>query len=172
LDQALQELVDRRAIEDLMIDYFDRIDALDPFGAAALFTDDSTADLMTGKIYQGPAQIGRALARILLQYQHTSHHISNHRSRIDGDEASATTYVYAFHRFPDESIWHLWARNTDRFARVDGRWLLSERILVPIDADPQWDAIDASWFRSHPGRLDPADVRAALESMYRGANPA
>lgn len=131
LDRDLQRLIDARAIEGLMIEYFDRVDALDPFGAAAVFADDATADLMTGEVYRGRARIGRALARILLQYRHTSHHISNHRSRIDG------------------------------------RWLLTDRVLVAIDADPPWDAVDESRFREHPGRRDPATVQAELDGLYR-----
>ena len=166
MEAELQQLLDRRAIEDLMIEYFDRIDARDPFGAADLFIEDATADLMTGKVYHGRARIGRALAKILVQYRRTSHHISNHRSTIEGDSASALTYVYAFHRFPDDRIWHLWARNIDRFARVDGTWLLTERILVPIDSDPDWDLIDESWYRSHPGRRSADSVRAQLAASY------
>ena len=158
----IQELLDARAIELLMIRYFDRVDALDPMGATQVFAPDATADLMTGKIYQGPEAIGRALSKILVQYRHTSHHISNHHAIIDGDTASALTYFYAFHRFPDERIWHLWARHADQLVKVDGEWRLTERILVPIDSDPPWDAIDSDWYRSHPGRRTHETVRAEL----------
>ena len=65
MEHELQRLVDARAIEDLMIEYFDRVDALDPFGAAACFAEGATADLMTGKVYEGRDRIGRALARKL-----------------------------------------------------------------------------------------------------------
>jgi uncharacterized protein (TIGR02246 family) len=160
----LRELLDAREIETLMIRYFDRIDALDPMGAVEVFAPDATADLMTGRVYEGREAIGRALGRILVQYRHTSHHISNHRAVIDGDEATALTYIYAFHRFPDGRVWHLWARHADRLARVDGEWRLTERILVPIDSDPPWDAIDPSWYRSHPGRRSPDEVRAELSA--------
>lgn len=161
----LQELLDARAIEQVMVKYFDRVDALDPMGAAALFVEDATADLMTGKIYRSSQHIGRALGRILLQYKHTSHHISNHRSTIAGDTATAQTYIYAFHRFPDDSVWHLWARHVDRLAKVDGEWKLTERILVPIDSTPPWELIDGSWYRSHPGRRSHDEVRAELDAM-------
>jgi uncharacterized protein (TIGR02246 family) len=167
VEAELQRLVDERDIENLMIEYFDRVDALDPFGAVAVFADDATADLMTGKVYQGRDRIGRALSRILVQYRHTSHHISNHRARIDGDEATALTYIYAFHRFPDGSVWHLWARHSDRLARIDGRWKLTDRVLIPLDGDPEWDVIDDSWFRSHPGRRSHDETRAELDAFYR-----
>lgn len=158
----VQELIDARAIEQIMIEYFDRIDALDPFGVGDLFAEDATADLMTGKIYAGRTAITRALGKILLQYRHTSHHISNHRATIDGDQASAQTYIYAFHRFPDDSVWHLWARHVDELSRIDGSWKLTSRVLVPIDSTPPWDLIDASWYRTHPGRRSHDDLRAQL----------
>jgi uncharacterized protein (TIGR02246 family) len=166
MDADLQRLIDARDIEHVMIEYFDRIDALDPFGAAAVFAQDATADLMTGKVYDGPDRIGRALSRILVQYSHTSHHISNHRSRIDGDQASALTYIYAFHRFPSGRVWHLWARHADRLERRDGRWMITERVLIPIDASPDWDAIDKGWFRAHPGRRSADLVREELDAAY------
>ncbi len=75
--------------------------------------------------------------------------------------------MYAFHRFPDDSTWHLWARNTDRLRRIDGTWLLTERVLVPIDAQPDWDLIDSAWFRSHPGRQSHDDLRSQLDVAYR-----
>ena len=162
----LQELIDARTIEQTLVRYFDRIDALDPFGAAALFADDATANLMTGKVYEGRASIGRALARILLQYRHTSHHISNHRAEIDGDEAASLTYIYAFHRFPDGRIWHLWCRNTDRFRRVGSEWKITERVLIPIDSDPPWDLIDDDWYMTHPGRKTSDEVAAELDTSY------
>ena len=159
----VQELLDAKAIERIMVEYFDRIDALDPFGVTDLFAEDATADLMTGKVYEGRDRITRALAKILLQYRHTSHHISNHRSTITGDTATAQTYIYAFHRFPDDSIWHLWARHVDELAKIDGEWKLTSRVLVPIDSTPPWDLIDDDWYRSHPGRQAHDALRAQLE---------
>ena len=165
-EELLGLLADERSIRNLMIEYFDRVDALDPFAAASLFAENATADLMTGKRYEGRAQIGRALARILLQFSHTSHHISNHRAEVDGDRATALTYIHAFHRFPDGRTWQLWARHQDRLASIDGRWLLVERVLVPIDADPPWDRVESTLFRPHPGRKSRQEVEAELADAY------
>ncbi len=162
----LQDLVDAHAIEQTVARYFDRIDALDPFGAAEVFAEDATANLMTGKVYEGRASIGRALARILLQYRHTSHHISNHRSQIDGDDATSLTYIYAFHRFHDDRIWHLWCRNFDRYRRIGGVWRITERVLIPIDSDPPWELIDDDWYMPHPGRQSHDELRAQLDASY------
>ena len=118
-DAAVRELVDARAIEHLMVRYFDAVDALDPFAAVEIFTDDIEGDFMTGKVYRGPRAIARALGKILLQYEHTSHHITNHRATITGDTATALTYIYAFHRMrASEDTWHLWARHVDQLVRT------------------------------------------------------
>ena len=162
-ERAIQELVDAREIERLMIHYFDRVDALDPFGAVEIFTEGIEGDFMTGKVYRGPRAIARALGRILLQYRHTSHHITNHNARIDGDRASALTYIYAFHRFPDDSVWHLWARHEDELVKSDGEWKVTKRTLRAVDSQPRWDAIDDAWYYGHPGRRSHEDMRSELD---------
>ena len=163
VDEArLQELIDAREIEGLMIHYFDRVDALDTLGAVEIFTDDIEGDFMTGKIYHGPRAIARALGRILLQYRHTSHHISNHRSVITGDTATAFTYIYAFHRFPDDSTWHLWSRHEDELRRVDGKWKVSKRTLASLDSVPRWEKVSDDWYYGHRGRLTHDEAREKL----------
>ena len=162
-EAAIQELIDARAIEGVMIHYFDRVDALDPFGAADIFTDDAVGDFMTGKLYTGPDKIARALGRILLQYKHTSHHITNHRATITGDTATSLTYIYAFHRFPDDWVWHLWARHEDELVRVDGGWKVAKRTLSAIDSVPRWDLISDDWYYGHPGRVAHDELRAKLD---------
>ena len=159
----LQELLDARDIENLMIEYFDAVDALDPFKAARVFTEDAEGDFMTGKVYVGPVKIARALGRILLQYRHTSHHITNHRAIIEGDTATALTYIYAFHRFPDDWVWHLWARHEDELVRTDQGWRISKRTLRAIDSQPRWDLVDDDWYYGHPGRRPNEDLLAELE---------
>jgi uncharacterized protein (TIGR02246 family) len=166
---ALHELVDARAIEHLMIRYFDAVDALDPFAAVDIFTDDVEGDFMTGKIYRGRSSIARALGRILLQYQHTSHHITNHRATIMGDEATALTYIYAFHRMRDSAdTWHLWARHVDDLVRTDGGWRVRRRVLSAIDSVPRWDKIADDWYYGHPGRRSRHELERQLAER-RGA---
>ena len=153
-DQAnIQLLVDTHEIHGLMCHYFDAVDCLDPFRAVEVFTDDAQGDFMTGKIYVGPKKIARALGRILLQYRHTSHHITNHRSTISGDTATALTYIYAFHRMEETGeLWHLWARHVDTLVRTDKGWKISKRVLSALDSTPEWDKIKREWFYGHPGR--------------------
>lgn len=163
--EVIRELADAREIEGLMVHYFDAVDALDPFRAVEIFTDDIEGDFMTGHPYVGRRAIARGLGKILLQYERTSHHITNHRATITGDTATALTYIYAFHRMRgSDDTWQLWARHVDELVRIDGRWLVSGRVLAAIDSEPRWDKIRDDWYYGHPGRQAHADLEAELRS--------
>ncbi len=163
MDPQLRELVDAREIHGLMCHYFDHVDRLDPFGAATIFTEDAEGDFMTGRRYQGPRAIARALGRILLQYGHTSHHITNHRATIDGDTATSLTYIYAFHRMRDTGdLWHLWARHVDELVRTPDGWRVSRRVLSALDSTPEWEKVRREWYYGHPGRRTHEEMEAQL----------
>ena len=165
---ALDELIAAREIEGLMIHYFEAVDALDPFRAVEIFTEDVEGDFMTGHPYVGREAIARGLGKILIQYERTSHHITNHRATITGDTATALTYIYAFHRMRgSEDTWHLWARHVDDLVRVDGRWLVSRRVLSAIDSVPRWERIDDDWYYGHPGRRSHAEMEDQLRATAR-----
>ena len=123
---------------------------------------------MTGHPYVGREAIARGLGKILIQYERTSHHITNHRATITGDTATALTYIYAFHRMRgSEDTWHLWARHVDDLVRVDGRWLVSRRVLSAIDSVPRWERIDDDWYYGHPGRRSHAEMEDQLRATAR-----
>jgi 4-carboxymuconolactone decarboxylase len=150
-------LEDRHAIEQLFVRYFDRVDANDPEGASMQFAKDLEFEIMIGKRKHGRERFARSLARVLARYERTSHHVSNIRTEFDGpDDAHGLAYVYAYHRMRDTGEpWHLWARMQDRYKRVDGRWLISEHVLLGLDAVPMRDDIPGDWYPGHPGRLAP-----------------
>lgn len=159
----LRELVDAREIEALMVHYFDAVDALDPFRAVEIFTDEVEGDFMTGHPYVGRRAIARALGKILLQYERTSHHITNHRATIDGDRAQALTYIYAFHRMRgSDDTWHLWARHVDELVRTADGWRVSRRVLSAVDSVPRWERVRDDWYYGHPGRRSHAAMEAEL----------
>lgn len=147
---------DVRAIEQVFVDYFDRVDANDPDGAAALFLPDARVEIMTGKVYESSAHFARGLAKVLGQYERTSHHVSNFTITLDGDEARSLAYVYAFHRMrATGDTWHLWGRIDDRMQRTTDGWRIAEHVLYGVDSEPRWDAIAEDWYRGHPGRRAP-----------------
>ena len=152
-DTRVQRLIDERDVEQVFVRYFDRVDAGDPGAASLLFTEDVAAEIMTGKVYRGRDWYRRALARTLAQYERTSHHITNARVEVDGDEALAVLYVYAFHRMAETGEpWHLWARLVDRLRRTPEGWLIWDHRLYGLDGVPDREAVPADFYQGHPGR--------------------
>lgn len=149
-----RELADQRAIEQVFVRYFDRVDADDADGAAALFASDARVEIMTGKVYDGREAFARALGKVLGQYEVTSHHVSNFEVTVDGDHARSTAYVYAYHRLRETGEpWHLFGRIVDELERrSDGNWLVVDHVLYGVDSTPRWEKVDGDWYRGHPGR--------------------
>jgi uncharacterized protein (TIGR02246 family) len=152
MDDSLRELVEARAIEQLMINYIDRIDANDPVGAAACFTEDGVG-VYWGE-YRGRVAIAERLTGILDRFEHTSHHLSNVAATIDGDRAVSQAYVYAFHRWTGTNDFlHYWGRWVDELRKVDGRWLFARREVVGVGSYVAGDAEKERSFPGHPGRI-------------------
>ena len=152
MDKVLQELLDLRDIEQLMARYADRIDANDPEGAAACFTEDGVGKYW-GE-YRGRKEIAERLGKILKLFSTTSHHLSNVSIQLDGDQATAMSYVYAFHRMADTNDpMHYWGRWVDRLVRVEEGWRFAEREVVGIGSIEPDDAGRDREQPGHPGRL-------------------
>ena len=152
MDKTIQELLDLRAIEQLMVRYADRIDANDPEGAAACFAEDGIGHYW-GK-FQGRKAIAARLRKILDRFSATSHHLSNVSIRLDGDRATSMAYVYAFHRMADTNDpMHYWGRWVDRLVRLDEGWRFAEREVVGIGSIEPDDAGRTREQPGHPGRL-------------------
>ena len=136
----------------VLYEYFDCIDRRDPAAAVQNFTEDARAEVMTGKFLEGRDRIGRALGRILAAYARTSHHVTNERVEYDGDTATLSTYVYAYHRLAATgATWHLWARLVDVMVADGDRWLIADHRLTGVDAIPSRREIPDTWYGGHPG---------------------
>jgi ketosteroid isomerase-like protein len=156
MDKAIQELIDLRAIEQLMVRYAERIDANDPEGAAACYAEDGIGNYWA--LFEGRQAIAGILTKILDLFSTTSHHLTNVNINLDGDQATAMSYVYAFHRLvANNEPFHYWGRWVDRFKRTDEGWLFAEREVVGIgDIETEKTLSDGNSLKSihkgHPGR--------------------
>ena len=157
MEKAVQELLDIHEIQQLMVRYAERIDANDPAGAAACYAEDGIGQYWG--TFHGRREISEVLTKILSMFSATSHHLSNTKINLEGDQATAMSYVYAFHRMADtgEPL-HYWGRWVDRLKRTDEGWLFAEREVVGVGSiEPEHahpDAVtQASVHPGHPGRL-------------------
>ncbi len=152
MDKAIQELLDVRAIEQLMVRYTHCIDANDPEGAAACYTEDGTG--IYWGVFKGRKEITARLTKILALFSATSHHLSNIKIELDGDQATAMSYVYAYHRdAKTEEPIHYWGRWVDRLVRLDDGWFLAEREVAGVGSiEPNNGHMDRTQ-PGHPGRL-------------------
>ena len=157
MEKAVQELLDIHAIQQLMVRYADRIDANDPEGAAACYTEDGIGEYWG--TFHGREEISEVLSVILSMFSTTSHHLTNTSINLEGDQATAMSYVYAFHRMAntDEPL-HYWGRWVDRLVRTDEGWLFAKREVVGVGSiEPESFQSDAnspiSVHPGHPGRL-------------------
>jgi uncharacterized protein (TIGR02246 family) len=148
-DAKLQTLLDKQEIYELMVRYTDRIDANDPEGAAACFTPDCIG--VYGPICQGRKEVADFLGTTLLKFLATSHYLSNVNIKVDGDRATAMSYIQTFHRMNNKETMFTYGRWLDELVRLDGEWLFARREVRRVGSinHPSGDFIHPG----HPGRL-------------------
>ena len=131
--EAMSDADAHAAITDTILNYAEYVDACETEKWAALFCNDATFD--EGREVQGRAQIEVLLPKLLRLFSATSHHISNIRiNRTANDRASATSYVYAWHRKHDGTDFEFWGRYVDHLAFEEGAWRFSSRKVQQFGA--------------------------------------
>ncbi|WP_431300244.1 nuclear transport factor 2 family protein [Tabrizicola sp. BL-A-41-H6] len=130
---AIQMLLNRVAITDLIHAYCFHFDRNEPAAVAALFSADAVVDYgpeVPDLI--GAQAISAAIASGLTKtFAATSHHVSNVTITFDTpDQAHSICYLYAWHRYhngaPDGE---LWGQYHHRFAREPDGWRISSLVL-------------------------------------------
>ncbi len=139
LDQeaALQRLVDEADLRALSATYLRGLDRLDEALVRSVFADDATTHY--GSFTGGPDEMASMAMRALSAYRTTQHLLGQVNLVIDGDTATGEAYFQAFHQHAtDDFDRFICGRYIDRYARRDGRWLMTHRT----------EAVD--WTRTEP----------------------
>lgn len=131
---ALQVLLDKEAIRDLVLLYSRAIDRQDIELLRDLYTEDATDT--HGDSFDGSAEDYCAfIARAFPHMPYSGHHVCNHLIAVDGDVASGEVYALAFHLVPardgsrEEDF--MAVRYIDNYRRCeDGRWRFSRRVVT------------------------------------------
>jgi 3-phenylpropionate/cinnamic acid dioxygenase small subunit len=125
----LQSLLDRAAIQDVLLRYARGVDRRDLALVASCFTADAAYDgtLARGLIGDALAQLPRAFAR----YESSTHFVGNQLITLDGDQASSETYTIAYHRLTgaprrDRTVA---VRYEDDLVRTTDGWRIRRRVV-------------------------------------------
>jgi ketosteroid isomerase-like protein len=154
MDQALQRLIDERAIEKVHLRYCRAIDRRDFDLLRSCYHPDAVDDHGD---FVGTIEEFIAFAREgTLNFTSTTHHTTNMLVEVEGDQAWAEFYGRAYHRVAAgaDGIEKDLAVNTrwvDRFERRQGEWRIAKRLVV-VDTD----------------RVDPVQERWVPDEQYRG----
>lgn len=131
---ALQTLIDKDAIRDLVLTYSRAIDRQDVALLRDLYTEDATDT--HGDSFDGSAEdYCRFIEAALPHMPYSGHHICNHLIAVEGDAGSGEVYALAYHVIPtrdggrEEDF--MAVRYLDNYRRcADGKWRFSKRVVT------------------------------------------
>jgi SnoaL-like domain len=135
VDKELQELVDRRAIDDLLLRYSTALDTRQFDLLDHVFTADAQIDYATSGGIKGNREDLKRWFReeAFTPFTSWQHHLTNMAVELDGDTATGRTSVYNPLAFIGEdgggAVLHVGAWYDDRFARTPDGWRITERSL-------------------------------------------
>lgn len=152
-DDQIQDLLDRWAINDLLVGYCRGIDRLDRELVLSCFHPDAYDD--HGSVKGSPEQLVDRIFSRPPEHQasFSEHKLTNVCLDIRGDTAWGECYV-TMHQLRDSELVRGDGRFIDRFERRNGEWKIAHRRVVLVWATPG-RGYDYSVFT--PGRRDRAD---------------
>jgi len=129
---ALQTLLDKEAIRELVLLYSRGVDRKDGPLLRSLYTAGATDT--HGDTFDGPAEAYvDFLERSFPYMRYSGHHVCNHLISVNGDEGEGEVYALAYHVIPDgKGGWQedlMAVRYIDRYRKEDGRWKFAQRIV-------------------------------------------
>lgn len=169
-ERALQELIDKDAIRELVLLYSRGVDRKDGALLRDLYTEDATDT--HGDTFDGPAEAYCDFLEKSFPYMpYSGHHVCNHMISVDGDVGNGEVYALAYHMIPGRDggkIEDFMAvRYIDNYRRSsDGKWRFSKRVVTydlrvrrPFEdptgmnlwpADPSYEVLTQRLFQRGP----------------------
>lgn len=135
-EDALQQIIDKEEIRDLVLLYSRAVDRKDPELLRDLYTEDATDS--HGDSFDGPAdKFCDFIEQSLPFMTYSGHHACNHMISVNGDEGCGEVYAVAFHVLPDQENPgdqiedFMCVRYIDNYRRCsDGKWRFSKRVVT------------------------------------------
>lgn len=133
-ESALQTLIAKEQIRELVLSYSRGVDRKDAALLATLYTDDATDT--HGDTFDGPAgEYVQFLEKAFPYMRYSGHHVCNHMISVNGDEGEGEVYAIAYHIVPTRAGgWEedfMCVRYIDRYRKEsDGRWRFAKRVVT------------------------------------------
>ena len=129
---SLEEISDRIQINDLLTRYTVAIDTKNWSLLDTCFTSDAQVDYTSsGGIKGAYPEVRKWLEKALAAFSMTQHFISNSSVELDGDKATARTYLINPMGFPKQDgnlhIFTVGAYYNDKLVCTDEGWRIAER---------------------------------------------
>lgn len=161
-DAAIQALLDKDAIRDVILRYARGIDRHDAGLMASAYHPDATDD---HGAYVGDAAGFIAYANEVhsADFVAHQHHMTNCLIDLDGDRARGETYYLAVLRTNGGGLMAVGGRYLDQFERRDGGWAISDRTTL-VDWNGELTGAPAThvaqFLAGGWGETDPSYLRA------------
>ena len=180
-DPAVQALVDRQAIADVLARYCRGVDRLDRDLVVSCYHPDATDE--HGSFTGGVEAYVDWAFRLLRRYTSTMHLLGNVLVELAGDVALSESYGIAHHRtepppgeaFDPKGNLVTGFRFVDRFERRDGAWRIARRVATTewsrVDDPAQWWTIPAHLRRGARDGTDPVHWLVPEVSGRSGPEP-
>jgi 3-phenylpropionate/cinnamic acid dioxygenase small subunit len=129
----MTEREDRQDISDLLVRYATGIDQRDWPLFRTVFTDDCELDYGEIGAWQGVDAVTDFMDTTHAMAGHTLHRLTNQAITLDGDSASARTYIDAVIMFGDnQSGVNAWGFYDDEIVRTADGWRIARRRFTQV----------------------------------------
>ncbi len=129
----MTERDDRQDISDLLVRYATGIDRRDWALFRTVFTDDCELDYGEIGTWQGVDAVTEFMDTTHAMAGHTLHRLTNQAITLDGDKASARTYIDAVIMFGDnQSGVNAWGFYDDEIVRTADGWRIARRRFTQV----------------------------------------
>ncbi len=131
-EQALQTLLDKQEILELLSAYFNASDRHDHDKLRTLYHEDAIDD--HGAFFKGLAmEFVDKLPEIQAPMEILHHNMTTHNIKVDGDYAEGEIYVLAYHKVKGETGSFdllIGGRYFDKYEKRNGVWKFSHKAVV------------------------------------------
>ena len=124
---------DHRAIERVLLNYCAGIDRLDGALLGSCFTADAAIDYGAAGAWNGGDELVAYMIPRHRALRKSQHRLHNVMIDVDGDRATARSYVDAVLLVADGSLYrNPIAEYDDEFRRIDGQWKIARRTTTVL----------------------------------------